>query len=629
MLVQRFLHVFYQNHYIGLFYLESVEFRRYSRTELSLFIHQLKCFLKKLNVINPDLFPNSSITKEMEQELFGMMAKCYHFSLVPVDENFLRRWEWKNMEESNPWSVIILSDDDITVPKRFEDKEKNKKLISLEESCEITDCFSLMKYSDDKFCFLNDVAKEAFILNVGTEGEETEDSTICNDDADISFPDNSILPQENDLPFTMEDILNGAIHVSAVNMAKACDENVVNVEHSSIIPARNIINAFTGDNTSDPEKYQAGLLKTGLKPILTRPTHPHIISSDPIASLAYCSIKHHTNNTLGKREKQWVVVFTCIFCSVVNPPALLQLHRKWKGGDGTCQNAVAPSPNDLDDVLKIIGSMKWEGKFIHPIYRKVYISKKDFVRFLKDLKSRGEDIFEKLIGQHDGNRSNSLNSLRQEFGIFSPFQIHAFMRIIETCIFEPFGVVNKVPSAYGGICGARCFIQVYKKLNPTDAKIKSDKEILEQIPSWIVTWYNREVKTKIETGTENIKQQTEDELLVLQLCWSIEYECLVNTQGINKKFDSSDAEHMLCMFYCLVVNTLPSRNMGKTMTPPKLDSEKYHPIYQVVDDTQMKLSFMDEQNEACHQVMETYQKMLKCEQYPHHRLRDKFRIDQN
>jgi hypothetical protein len=624
------VNVFYQNHYIGLFYLESVEFRRYSRRELSMYTTKFEGLMKELNFINPDLFPHSSITMEMEQELLGMKAKCYHFKLVPVDKNFLRRWEWKNMEESNHWKVILLSDDDIEVPKRFEDKEKGKKLMSLEESCEITDCFSLMKHSNDKFCFLNDNAKErlnlANVVVTGAAAEEEEDSTIYNDDPEI-LADSSTMLQDNDLRFTMEDILNGAIHVSAVNMAKAFDKRVVNAKHGRIIPPRDIINAFTGDSTGDPEKYHDGLQKTGLKPILTRPTHPHIITSDPVASLAYSSIKANTKNTSGKKENQWVVIFTCIFCSVVNPPALLQLHQKWKGDGMARQTAIAPSPNDLDDILKLIENMKWEGKFIHPIYRKVFVSKEKFIRFLKHLKARGKDIFETLITQHDGNRSNSLNSLIKEFGIFSPFQLHAFMRIIETCIFEPFGEVSKVPSAYGGICGARCFIRVYKKLNPAKNNM-SDKEILTNIPSWIVTWYNQDVQERIETGNENIKQQTKDELLVLQLSWSIEHGCLVHTQGIKKKFDSSDAEHMLCMFYCLVVNTLPSRNMCKTMKPPKIDSEKYFPIYQLVDDEiLMNHPFMAEETAAYQRVMETYQKMLVCEDYAHHRLRDKFQID--
>lgn len=64
------------------------------------------------------------------------------------------------------------------------------------------------------------------------------------------------------------------------------------------------------------------------------------------------------------------------------------------------------------------------------------------------------------------------------------------------------------------------------------------------------------------------------------------------------------------------------------MKPPKIDSEKYFPIYQLVDDEiLMNHPFMAEETAAYQRVMETYQKMLVCEDYAHHRLRDKFQID--
>ena len=621
------VNVFYQNHYIGLFYLDSVEFRSYTRTELRQHADKIQQVLQELNRLKPDLFPQSSLSREMEQELMGMLAKSFHFRLVPVDENFLKRWGWNNLGESIPWQIISLSDDDIDVPKWFEDKE-GEKLMTLDESCTITDCFSLMKYSNDEFCFLKDKAKEAVSGNIVMDGEE--DELALYDDVKIG-QDDSTPSQNSGLRFAIEDLFNGAIHVAAVNLAKACDDRVVNAKYGQMRPLRELVFMFNGECRIDSDMYKAGLQSTGLKPLLTRPTHPHTVTFDPVSTLAYFSMKQFyrcTNLEENEHEQQWAVIFMCIFCSIVNPPAVLQLHQKWKRDSAIYQNRLVPSPSDLYDIINVIEKMRWESKFIHPIYRKVFTTKDKFIRFLKDLHSKGEKIFGTLMRKTELNRSDCLSSLVSAFDIFSPFQVHAFMRTIETCIFEPFGEVETVPSAYGGTCGARCFIEAFKKAHPNHAKKMTEKEILELIPSWIVSWYNDEVQTRLKTGKENIIQRTQDELLVLGLRWSEKYQCLVHTQGIQKKFDSSDAEHMLCMFYCLVVNTLPSRNIGKSTKPPRIDSEKYHPIYQAIDaNITIVPPFMADLKTAYPQVMATHQKMLKSKTYEHCRLWDKFQID--
>ena len=69
---------------------------------------------------------------------------------------------------------------------------------------------------------------------------------------------------------------------------------------------------------------------------------------------------------------------------------------------------------------------------------------------------------------------------------FSEFQVQVSMRTIETCIHDPFGDVNVVPSGHGGVCGARCFVGEYSKSKDVgdsrDSKCKSINSKIAAIP---------------------------------------------------------------------------------------------------------------------------------------------------
>ena len=65
------------------------------------------------------------------------------------------------------------------------------------------------------------------------------------------------------------------------------------------------------------------------------------------------------------------------------------------------------------------------------------------------------------------------------------------------------------------------------------------------VPQWIVEEMNERAKLALGGNDEKKKHQIELELQVLGLTWNDTEECLYNIHGIGKKFDASDAEHML------------------------------------------------------------------------------------
>ena len=104
-------------------------------------------------------------------------------------------------------------------------------------------------------------------------------------------------------------------------------------------------------------------------------------------------------------------------------------------------------------------------------------------------------------------------------------------------------------------------------------KDAADKETL---PGYIVKMLNTKTSDALFGDDKGKQIYIRDFLLVLGLVWNNDLKCLVHNCGIGKKFDASDTEHMLCMFYTLHQQTLPSRNHNTGL--PKLDKAKYYPI---------------------------------------------------
>ena len=168
-------------------------------------------------------------------------------------------------------------------------------------------------------------------------------------------------------------------------------------------------------------------------------------------------------------------------------------------------------------------------------------------------------------------RETAVVSIQQQFSKvcrinFESFQIQAIMRTIEICIHEPFGPVLNIPQTsrgHGSKVAAQCLCQAFHSTP-------------DELPGKIVQVMNDNAKKAFDGGDKVIRNIMNDRVTVLGLVWNSVGQCLVHSSGIGKKLDASDTEHMLCMFYTLHQNTLPSRNQNSGY--PRLDRGKYYPI---------------------------------------------------
>jgi hypothetical protein len=100
----------------------------------------------------------------------------------------------------------------------------------------------------------------------------------------------------------------------------------------------------------------------------------------------------------------------------------------------------------------------------------------------------------------------------------------------------------------------------------------------------------------------------------------------VHVDGIGKKIDASDAEHMLCMIYCMHQYTLPTRNVA-TKKSIRIDSEKYLPVRNSGGLLAKEMSFMRPIHVSFAKTMAAYNRLLMDESYPHRIVDHIFRID--
>ena len=111
----------------------------------------------------------------------------------------------------------------------------------------------------------------------------------------------------------------------------------------------------------------------------------------------------------------------------------------------------------MDEFIYIVRCFKWEGRFLHPLFRSSFSSADILIKFLYSLQSRGKNVFQDAVsselrnlgetkfGEHSrkGVVSYLMKYMNEDDGPrCSKFQVQVFMRTIETCIQDPFGDVN-------------------------------------------------------------------------------------------------------------------------------------------------------------------------------------------
>jgi hypothetical protein len=421
-------------------------------------------------------------------------------------------------------------------------------------------------------------------------------------------------------------------------MARACEPTLIDPLSSKISPPRFLLEDILPD--IEYATYAEVMVGLNLKPLLTRAVHPPHLGFEPvcyIAALATGSFDTKLRDCTdgcwthrcgpdyvlnpATKENAWKILFKCTISAILSPHVVVQLARLAH----TTIEYLLPSPDDsLQSFVNLLHKFKNSKRFLHPIFRDKFGSVLAFTDFLQKFSADGHHMMQNVATKATGGRRKCFGELQDSFlrltsSKWTGFQIQTIMRTCEFCIHEPFGEVDFVESGHGGKSAAKCLLLAAK----TD---KFDKT--SDIPTWIVKKMEERYRPPPPDRTvgHDRLRQLQLELDLIGLRWSKQFDCLVHQIGIGKKFDSSDAEHAMCMFYTMHQYTLPSRNTS--VSPSRIDCTKYFPLKQSLPTKDMPLiDVMANMSLSRATRLKAYKSLLKDTKYDYRCLGDIFRID--
>ena len=638
---QAVINVFFDGIYLGAYRISMIIEAIKSRKQVEQEVNEMEKVLSLLHSRHSEFCINQDIPKSMTEgmslQMQGMQSPSYYIHLEPLDANILSMW---NKCEQVPWSLIELSKDDIVRTNVYLPREElsekfgpglefsgwldllqNNLPLVLEKKRELYHVLcrkknlDLLKMNQD---FHNDFLNLERSLTEEVEDDQAAYVTVGNEEK-----------------IERADLMNIAYYAAAKTMI-AKKQCVDPDNKKQMIPARSLVdnwplkdNYRSLDSSSteshscdkcddskstgscvhdcgvakDSELYDRRVEISGLKLLITKPTHPPICHSnlDPVAGLATIATNSHEPGLgeINKVDGSWKerngpefltsddgfkIAFKATLIAMINPHIILQMYQKAYPDEPNDASLLVPNPEQesVDKFIATIKQYRWSTTFIHEIFLgkiKVFQGQGEFISFMRSFLQNGRKIFQDATEKassccEDLSRDKVAKAMRQAFNrfcqvSFTKFQIQVIMRTIELCIHEPFGPVLNIPynsRGHGGKVGSdRLCISAYKNA--------ADKETL---PGYIVTMMNTMAVDALFGDDEGKQNYMRDFLMVLGLVWNNDLQCLVHNCGIGKKFDASDTEHMLCMFYTLHQHTLPSRNHNSGL--PKLDKSKYYPI---------------------------------------------------
>lgn len=519
-------------------------------------------------------------------EIASRLGSCYAFELEPLDRNILHRPNNEN------WRVMHLGLEDFVTPTVELPRDLLQLSIGLREDAIFTDVSSIIKFGAPYMkCLTDNVREEHFqdLVEKENEGHRNEEDGLLKVGRDNLVNENK--------QFHPDLIINAALHGSGHTLVKAGGNSIIkNKQCDRIIPPRFVAQQL---EKRLELSYPDVLKKFNLKPLMGKAIHPATLAFESANCFAMEATSSHNIRLRERKNDKWVyrngesyiladetgneawcIVFKCIICTIISPTALLQIQEKRDEDTNISQNErfsvenLIPSPGTeaLNQFIRIIEEHEWNHHLPHYNFRKVIKSETSMSEFIRVTSDKGMKIFQNAVRFSRGNRSNVVSmiemSLNQVLGNrLNTFLIQLMMRTIESCIHEPFGRVEKVPGGYGSICGARHFLTHFSSTT-------------DQVPKMLLTYINKRAHDALLgiEGSQISKEQCKKELHIIGLEWSEELNCLIHTSGIGKQLDSSDTEHMLCMFYVMYKNTQPSANSGKNLASRMIDGEKHFPV---------------------------------------------------
>lgn len=672
---QQCVNVFANNTYIGLYYFDEVTHKRCRQNEITEQIERINGCLPTLNQHKPEVYRESAITGGFENASFREIASMRAVStwgvLTPIDKD--QAAHGKTEGKDKEWNVVHLQADDFDIPSIGIGRGKETNVLRLDGG--VLDGFSFLEclVEHHPLGFLKEPARKK-IMDACSESIHCPDGIFVYRD-----PEN----EEQEYP-TMFDIYSIAIHSAGVTNAKAFEDEII----SSCKLRMNVPRGFLLEDGSfseekDKDEYNMRLHDLNLKSLTTRSTHPPTLVYDPTAIIA----KHATRSEdptlqelteegkwkyrngpsyvlVDNSDKAWNKIFQCVVCALIQPSSILFIdhHCKRKMVE---EFLLAPIPEQLDAFVETISGLDGcNSRLCHHVVRSVFKDEVQLIRFLYGIKKSGRQIFKAAIRDNLTDKDNyysflsrpnvgkSLMRSLNQLGVvkFNSFHIQIIMRTIECCIHEPFGEVISVEGGPGSDDGARCLLHTYKEDVKSFHKRKCQDNCIEDVsslnldyltillPGWIVEQFNARAR-KVFSPNENddgIQSVIDDnvtkdnllcELSVLGLRWHSDLDCLVHRDGIGKKFDGSDAEHLECDLQHTRQMTLPSQNQSKDGNTG-VDGVKYLPVlYSDGECLARDLPFMSVLKGHCSVVRENYRHLLFDQSYAHFQLSDYFCID--
>lgn len=558
----------------------------------------------------------TSWTEEDRMQLASMSCPGIRVELVPIEPLFPSEYPLSKPSQDCLWGIVELRKEHFIRPTLFVEKPVIGNLWG--NSCNTRKLFEEMRKRGQIFAHLTPKGRAIVEGEIYDDNESDENG---NDDESGSADEIQSIPFSSPSQ-VISLVWNVLVQTSFWSFQKAFDASMIHNDTNSIIPPRSFLMETFGE-----ECYSETLEALNLKPMLSRPLHPPLLSIlDPVVNL----IKEATNTNPETRrnrgdgitfiercDEAWGIILKCTICAILNSSALLEITK------GVCTNIPNPIRMEVDHFIQKIKEYKWSSRIVHPTFRITFTDMDRLVSFVRKFSEKGKGIFREVVRVRSQSRAEKLANLgrqiRSEIDVdFNPFQLQAIARSIEIPIDRPFGEVQHVSCGYGSKEATKLFTTVCKEDNKGSERQSTDAAIHQQVLPWLLYKIVKFVGDKIEKGDPFIQ----DELTLMRLTWTNDTLSHLDT---GKKVDESDIEHLLCCIYVLIQHTFPSRNMAKVNY---IDGEKYHPVCFGTDGKKaIDLPLMQTFREENDVMRDAYERLIRNEDYPFKRLDSTFEVD--
>lgn len=602
-LKQRYMDVFFRDHYIGGFYVKKVTTQRYSIKDAKEELDKFSQLLEKLHNEDPNLFPKE-VTPGMKNELTAMRAVSFWYELEPVFPDLHLYWQRQESDNPRPWDLLEMNAaNDFRVPHYECPAETLNDVVGID--AEFADLNSLLEISHSlgRYDFLTGEA----VSRLGWESSEG----AADLPAGLAFLEPSTRGK-----MTWEAIVGAMIHSAGATVLKATVKELMKETKAGLTlsTCTKVLSELVGISVVDL------IEEHNLMNSISKPVHPYSLDHEVTSYLCQVATESFKEglsklNSQGKFANRYGGAYFCsdtgmkraaqsIIITITNSSHLLTLLDL----SNSNLTDLYPGSDAWDAFVANVKRLQWPNNtFVHKLFRGTINTQKSYVTFIESLADNINKVKHFMETKSKKNKINYETDrnrcLTEIIGIFSitPFQAQVIMRSIEMCMHEPFGEVNHI---VGGSGSKDCAKLLGKDMNKKNSDVHS---IASDLLSYL-----------------NDRKWEQYELDILGLVWNSRLGCLQHRYGIGKKLDLSDVEHTLCMVYKMYKNVGASRNTSLKM---RFANERYFPIKLKGDKIAIDQDFMQYLKDTQDRVIKAYTILLQKHNCKHSKLHEIFRIN--